>query len=190
MTDPLGQYPQNQDPYGYPAQPQQPAGQPGPYPPVQYPPVDQPYSAQPYSAQPYPTQPYSAPPAQPYSGAPYAAPAAQPYSGAPYGGVPYANAGVDPVSGRPLSDKSKVVAGLLQLLVGGFAVGRFYTGHVGMALGPLAAGWGVFFVLGCLGWVFPPFWLICWAGFAWPFIDGIVLLVQGGTDAQGRVLRS
>ncbi|HEX4513492.1 MAG TPA: TM2 domain-containing protein, partial [Polyangiaceae bacterium] len=38
-------------------------------------------------------------------------------------GAPY---GVDPMTGMPLSDKSKMTAGLLQIFLGSFGVGRFY----------------------------------------------------------------
>ena len=41
------------------------------------------------------------------------------------GGYPPAYYGVD-AYGRPLSDKSKLTAGLLQIFLGGFGVGRFY----------------------------------------------------------------
>ncbi|WP_263105173.1 TM2 domain-containing protein [Kitasatospora sp. DSM 101779] len=69
-----------------------------------------------------------------------------------------------------LSDKSKVVAGLLQIFLGGFGIGRFYTGHVGM---------GVAQLLTCGG-----------LGF-WALIDGIIFLVSDTrTDAQGRKLRA
>ncbi|MFD0852450.1 TM2 domain-containing protein, partial [Actinomadura adrarensis] len=91
----------------------------------------------------------------------------QPASG--YSPVPH---GVDPATGLPLSDKSKMAAGLLQIFLGSFGVGRFYTGHVGMAIGMIAATW-----------------LTCGIGGIWPLIDGIMLLVNGGTDAQGRKLR-
>ncbi|MFD8480902.1 TM2 domain-containing protein [Kitasatospora sp. NPDC059673] len=68
-----------------------------------------------------------------------------------------------------LSDKSKVVAGVLQILLGGFGVGRFYTGHIGMGLAQL-------FTCGGLG--------------VWALIDGIIFLVSDDrTDAQGRKLR-
>ncbi|MFJ1755230.1 TM2 domain-containing protein [Kitasatospora sp. NPDC088134] len=68
------------------------------------------------------------------------------------------------------SDKSKVVAGLLQIFLGGFGAGRFYTGHTGMALAQL-------FTCGGLG--------------VWALIDGIIFLVSDTrTDAQGRVLSS
>src|SRR4030095_13602699 len=72
----------------------------------------------------------------------------------------------------PISDKSKLVAGLLQILLGAFGAGRFYTGHTGIAIGQIAATW-----------------LTCGLGGLWPLIDGILILVKGGTDAQGRILR-
>ncbi|HEY5833842.1 TM2 domain-containing protein [Streptomyces sp.] len=85
-----------------------------------------------------------------------------------YTGDPNAPYGYDPM-GRPYSEKSKVTAGVLQLLLGGFGVGRFYTGHTGMALGQL-------FTCGGCG--------------IWALIDGIMLLAGNDkTDAQGRVLR-
>ncbi|KAB2974396.1 TM2 domain-containing protein [Streptomyces sp. SS1-1] len=83
-------------------------------------------------------------------------------------GDPQAPYGYD-VLGRPYSDKSKVVAGVLQLTLGSFGVGRFYIGHVGIGLAQL-------FTCGGLG--------------IWALIDGIVMLVSDGkTDSDGRVLR-
>jgi TM2 domain-containing membrane protein YozV len=70
------------------------------------------------------------------------------------------------------SDKSKLVAGLLGIFLGTFGVGRFYTGHTGIAVGQLLVGV-----------------LTCGLGGLWGLIDGILILVNGGTDAQGRVLR-
>ncbi|MEV6616091.1 TM2 domain-containing protein [Streptomyces sp. NPDC051051] len=85
-----------------------------------------------------------------------------------YTGDPNAPYGYDPY-GRPLSDKSKIIAGVLQLFVGTLGVGRFYTGHVGMGLAQL-------FTCGGLG--------------IWSLIDGIILLTSNDkTDAQGRILR-
>jgi TM2 domain-containing membrane protein YozV len=180
----------------------------GPY--EQYPPYGQPQvpppalPAQSYGA---PPTPYQYPGSQygeivpygqvvPYGGHGVAHPAAgalypafgQPYA-AGYGRTPWAPFGVDPRTGRPLSDKSKIVAGLLQILVGGVPVGRFYIGDVGIGIAQLAVGWGVFFVMLCLGIVLILPLFFTWVGFMWPLIDGIVLLVRGGTDAQGRVLR-
>lgn len=94
-----------------------------------------------------------------------------PYPGQPgpqYPGQPQ----YDPVTGQPYSDKSKLVAGLLQILLGGFGVGRFYTGHTQTA------------VLQIVVTVFT-----CGIGSIWGLIDGIMILVNGGTDAQGRPLR-
>jgi len=68
-----------------------------------------------------------------------------------------------------VSDKSKLVAGLLGIFLGSLGVGRFYTGHYGIAIGQLLTGW---FTCGL-----------------WGIIDGIIILVKGGTDAQGRQLR-
>lgn len=76
--------------------------------------------------------------------------------------------GVDPITGMPFSDKSKMVAGLLQLFLGTVGAGRFYTGHFGIAIAQLltAGGCGI-----------------------WSLIDGIIFLTGKGTDAQGRPLR-
>jgi len=71
--------------------------------------------------------------------------------------------------GQQYSDKSKLVAGLLQIFLGSVGAGRFYTGHYGMAVAQLLLGW-----------------LTC---YIWPLVDGIMILVKGGTDAQGRILR-
>jgi hypothetical protein len=89
--------------------------------------------------------------------APYPAPALH----APYG--------VDPRTGMPYSDRSKVVAGVLQLVLP-FGVGRFYSGHHGVAVAQLLLS----FVL---------------IGVFWSFVDGIVLLAGRPTDPYGRPLR-
>jgi TM2 domain-containing membrane protein YozV len=86
----------------------------------------------------------------------------------PYGANPSAPYGIDPVTGQPYSEKSKIVAGILQLFLGTLGIGRFYTGHVGMAIAQL---------------------LTCGGLGIWALIDGILLLVNGGTDKQGRPLR-
>ncbi|EMF54744.1 MULTISPECIES: TM2 domain-containing protein [Streptomyces] len=82
--------------------------------------------------------------------------------------TPDAPFGHDP-QGRPYSDKSKIVAGILQLFLGTLGIGRFYVGSVGV---------GVAQLLTCGG-----------LGF-WSLIDGILFLTSNDrTDAQGRVLR-
>ncbi len=84
-------------------------------------------------------------------------------------GAPY---GVDPMTGMPLSDKSKMTAGLLQIFLGSFAVGRFYLGYTGLAIAQIAVTW-----------------LTCGIGAVWPLIDGIMILTGKVPDAQGRPLR-
>lgn len=67
------------------------------------------------------------------------------------------------------SDKYRLVAGVLQIVLP-FGTGRFYTGHTNIALAQL-------------------FTLFIGVGVIWSLIDGVVLLVGGGTDAEGRKLR-
>ncbi|WP_112471148.1 TM2 domain-containing protein [Streptomyces triticisoli] len=82
--------------------------------------------------------------------------------------TPDAPYGYDP-QGRPYSDKSKIVAGVLQLFLGGLGIGRFYVGSVGVGIAQL---------------------LTCGGLGLWALIDGILFLVSNDrTDAQGRVLR-
>jgi len=58
------------------------------------------------------------------------------------------------------------------LFLGTFGVGRFYTGHIGMAIGQIAA-----------------VWLTCGLGVIWPVIDGIMMLAGNVPDSEGRPLR-
>ncbi|WP_394822621.1 TM2 domain-containing protein [Pendulispora albinea] len=90
--------------------------------------------------------------------------------GPPPGAGPGAPYGIDPVTGIPFSDKSKVVAALLQFFLGWLGAGRFYTGHTGIAIAQILAS------LTCIGWI-------------WPIVDGIMMLTGKVTDAQGRPLR-
>lgn len=85
---------------------------------------------------------------------------------------PHAPFGVDPMTGMPFSDKSKMVAGLLQIFLGSFGAGRFYTGHMGLAIAQIAVTW-----------------LTCGIGAIWPVIDGVMMLMGKVPDAQGRPLR-
>jgi TM2 domain-containing membrane protein YozV len=84
---------------------------------------------------------------------------------APPAPMPYA-----PSMPVPYSYRSKTVAGVLQIVLP-FGVGRFYTGQTGLGLLQL-------FVV-----------LMTGVGVLWPIIDGIMLLSNGGLDAQGRPLR-
>ena len=96
---------------------------------------------------------------------------------APQGGFapnPAAPYGVHPVTGIPYSDKSKLVAGILQILLGGFGIGRFYIGDTKTGV------WQIVVTV-----------LTCGIGALWGLIDGIMMLVNDNvTDAQGRPLRS
>ncbi|MFI7243247.1 TM2 domain-containing protein [Streptomyces qinglanensis] len=121
----------------------------------------------------YPQQPgqnpYNQPPGQPGQPA-YGYPQQQPMGAMPgqYTGDPNAPYGYDPY-GRPLSDKSKIVAGVLQLFIGSLGIGRFYTGHVGMGIAQLftCGGFGI-----------------------WALVDGIIFLTSDSrTDSDGRILR-
>ncbi len=79
--------------------------------------------------------------------------------------------GIHPATGMPYSDKSKVVAGVLQLVLP-FGVGRFYTGHIGIGVAQLAVSI-----------------LTCGIGCIWPWVDGVLMLMGNVPDAQGRPLR-
>jgi hypothetical protein len=80
---------------------------------------------------------------------------------------PNAPYGLDPLTGQPLSDKSRIAAGVLQLALP-FGIGRFYIGDTAIGIAQL---------------------LTCGGCGIWSLIDGIILLVNGGTDSQGRKLR-
>src|SRR3954451_2698424 len=106
---------------------------------------------------------------------PGAQPAAQPgwgYGQPGYGEPGHAPYGIHPATGVPYSDKSKIVAGLLQILIP-LGIGRFYIGDT------KTGAWQLAVTL-----------LTCGVGSLWPFIDGIVILASDSRDAQGLMLRS
>jgi hypothetical protein len=161
---------------------------PGPYPPPQY---QQPQQyVQPY-VQPSPyTQQYGQPGQYlvPASPAPYG----------PYGALPVSPAlagyGADPITGQPYSDKSKLAAGLLQLLLGLFlglgGIGRLYAGQTALGVVQLVlavvVGWSCLvcgiFLLGV------PF-IFSFGLWVWFVVDGIVMLAGRPVDQYGRLLR-
>ena len=125
---------------------------------------------------PDPTQPYGAPPPPP-------PPPAQPapgYAGYTQPGLPagaygvssQAPYGLHPVTGIPYSDKSKIIAGLLQILLP-FGIGRFYIGDTKT---------GVIQLIVTI--------VTCGIGSLWSVIDGIIILAGDSKDAQGYMLRS
>jgi TM2 domain-containing membrane protein YozV len=79
------------------------------------------------------------------------------------------------MTGEPFSDKSKVVAGLLQLLglFGLVGIGRIYLGETGLGIAQLAVGL-----------------VTCGVGaVVWGIIDAILILTDRVRDPQGRPLR-
>ena len=161
-----------------------------------------PYQQQPYQQQPQPYQqqpPYQQPqpgyqqpqPGYPVSGAP------QSYPPAPYGyagyGAPAGGYQVDPATGMPLSDKSKLAAGLLQLIPGFClaqgGIGRIYMGDIGIGIGQLVLGVVSWIVAICFGiLILPAFMLLI--PWIWSIVDGIVILAGRPVDEHGRLLRS
>ncbi|WP_203568845.1 TM2 domain-containing protein [Aestuariimicrobium ganziense] len=81
--------------------------------------------------------------------------------------------GYEPGTGLPYSEKSKLVAGLLQIFLGGLGIGRFYKGDIGIGVAQLLV------TLVTLGF-----------GAIWPLIDGIIMLCTRQTDSEGRPMRS
>lgn len=136
--------------------------------------TDQPWSAEPDPGQQagYPPPPF--PP--PYTGGPhYGSQYGPRYGIAGVGYDPSAPFGRHPVSGLPYSDKSKTLAGLLQLLAmfGIAGVGRMYAGHVGLGVAQLLVGW-----------------MTCGLGaVVWGLIDALLILTDKVSDPMGRPLR-
>lgn len=126
--------------------------------------TDQPWAGAPEPGFPPQNPGYPPPPFPP----PY-----DPQHGAGYD--PSAPFGRHPVTGQPYSDKSKTVAGLLQLLglVGLVGFGRIYAGYVGLGIAQLVVGW---VTCGLGAWV-------------WGVVDAVLFLTDKVTDPQGRPLR-
>jgi TM2 domain-containing membrane protein YozV len=132
------------------------------------------------SGSPFPQQPgYMPPPAGQYPPGQYPPPPGQyppPVGGYPPAYVdPAAPFGRHPLTGEPLSEKSKVVAGLLQLLglFGLVGIGRIYLGYTGLGVAQLLVG-----LVTCgLGAVI------------WGIIDAVLILTDKVRDPQGRPLR-
>ncbi len=167
--------PEAPTPYASPGYPTQPA-----------PHATQPYATQPYATQPYATQPYATQPyaTQPYAPGPY--PPGPTYALPPqYQADPGAPFGREPFSGIPLSDKSKVLAGLLQIFLGVFGVGRFYTGHLTLAVIMLSLT-----LMGIVGsFFFVGIFLVIGVQ-VWALVDGILLLTGRYYDSRGLLLRT
>jgi TM2 domain-containing membrane protein YozV len=88
---------------------------------------------------------------------------------------PSAPYGRHPMTGEPYSDKSKVVAGLLQLLglLGIVGVGRMYLGQIGLGVAQLVVGL-----------------VTCGIGaVVWGIIDAILIFTDKVRDPNGLPLR-
>lgn len=71
------------------------------------------------------------------------------------------------------SSKSRIACGLLQIFLGGFGIGRFYSGHTSMGVAQFLVS-----VFTC-GW-----------GSIWGLIDGILILCNNNfKDAEGRIMK-
>lgn len=108
---------------------------------------------------------------------PYYPPYPPPGQYPPPGGYfdPAAPYGRHPLTGEPMSDKSKIVAGLLQLigLVGIAGIGRMYLGYTGLGIAQLIVGL-----------------VTCGIGAViWGLVDAVLILTDKVRDPQGRPLR-
>jgi TM2 domain-containing membrane protein YozV len=78
------------------------------------------------------------------------------------------------VTGPPDLRKSKLVAGLLGVLLGGLGLHRFYLGYIGIGIAQIVVSFAT-----------------CGLGALWGLIEGILILVGSSitTDAEGRPLK-
>ena len=88
-------------------------------------------------------------------------------------------------AGDSLSTKSAAVAGLLQLFLGWFGLGRFYLGYGGLGVTQLVLG-----LAGLIG------TMMCFVGLIilvplslWVVIEGILMIAGKVPDSEGRQLR-
>ncbi len=146
-------------------------------------PPDQPYGdpmgmQPPYGSPGYGPPSYGPPPYGPPNGA-FPPPLNYPPPG--YYPDPAAPFGRSPRTGEPLSDKSKLAAGLLQLLglIGVLGIGRIYLGYTRL---------GITQLVGCLAIGI----LTCGFGFIvpviWGIIDAVLILSDKVRDPYGRPL--
>lgn len=97
------------------------------------------------------------------------------YPPPPYFLDPAAPYGRHPLTGEPLSEKSKTLAGLLQLigLLGVVGIGRIYLGYTGLGVAQLIVGLAT-----------------CGVGaIIWGLIDAVLILTDRVRDPAGLPLR-
>jgi len=99
-------------------------------------------------------------------------------------GEPQAPFGRDPVTGLPLSDKSATTAGLLQLFLALFGVGRFYIDSTQIAVAQLCVG-----LLNPLQPVLPSRIPVLLGGIVWAIVDALLIFTGSVKDNHGRKLR-
>ncbi|WP_041303801.1 NINE protein [Mycolicibacterium rhodesiae] len=117
----------------------------------------------------YGSQPTPPPPPQPGYGPPPVGQYPQAYQD------PSAPFGRHPLTGEPFSDKSKTIAGLLQLLglFGLVGIGRMYLGQVGLGVAQLLVGL-----------------VTCGIGaLVWGIVDAVLIFTDKVRDPEGRPLR-
>ena len=88
---------------------------------------------------------------------------------------PSAPFGRHPLTGEPFSEKSKTIAGLLQLLglFGLVGIGRMYLGQVGLGVAQLLVGL-----------------VTCGIGaLVWGIVDAVLIFTDKVRDPEGRPLR-
>lgn len=170
---------------------EQPFGGQGDTPPPYYPPPYYPpqYPPGPYPSDQYPSDQYPPPqyppgqyPTGQYPTGQYPPPLYPPGQYPPPGFDPAAPFGRHPLTGDPFSDKSKVVAGLLQLLglVGVVGIGRIYLGYTTLGITQLIGGVVLGLVTCGIGFIVPVIWGI---------IDATLILTDKVRDPAGRPLR-
>jgi TM2 domain-containing membrane protein YozV len=123
--------------------------------------------------------PYGPPPYYPPPG-PFPPPLNFPPPG--YYPDPAAPYGRHPFTGEPLSDKSKLIGGLLQLLglIGVLGIGRIYLGYTGLGIAQLVGGLAIGILTCGFGFIVPVIWGI---------IDAVLILSDKVRDPYGRPLR-
>ncbi len=117
----------------------------------------------------YGSQPTPPPPPQPGYGPPPVGQYPPAYQD------PSAPFGRHPLTGEPFSDKSKTIAGLLQLLglFGLVGIGRMYLGQVGLGVAQLLVGL-----------------VTCGIGaLVWGIVDAVLIFTDKVRDPEGRPLR-
>jgi TM2 domain-containing membrane protein YozV len=124
-----------------------------------------------------PPPPQQAPPGAGYPPPPFPPPYQPQYPPPPVGAYydPSAPYGRHPLTGEPLSEKSKVIGGLLQLLglFGLVGIGRIYLGYTGLGIAQLVVG---LFTCGI-------------GAIIWGIIDAVMIMGDKVRDPQGRPLR-